>query len=67
MSETGAKTIRTQRLRLRMPEIDDFAAYAQLMASPRDRSEWAGRLICARRGGCSVMTSLSGSFSGTGH
>ncbi|PDS67536.1 GNAT family N-acetyltransferase [Rhizobium anhuiense] len=35
MSETDALTIRTERLRLRMPEIDDFAAYAQLMASPR--------------------------------
>ncbi|MGR9477602.1 GNAT family N-acetyltransferase [Rhizobium leguminosarum] len=35
MSETGAMTIRTERLRLRMPDIDDFAAYAQLMASPR--------------------------------
>ncbi|PDT13673.1 GNAT family N-acetyltransferase [Rhizobium sp. J15] len=35
MSETGAITLRTERLRLRMPEIDDFAAYARLMASPR--------------------------------
>lgn len=35
MSETGAMTIRTERLRLRMPDIDDFAAYAQLMALPR--------------------------------
>ncbi|RUL98735.1 GNAT family N-acetyltransferase [Rhizobium chutanense] len=35
MFETGAMTIQTERLRLRMPEIGDFAAYAQLMASPR--------------------------------
>ncbi|OHV21736.1 MULTISPECIES: GNAT family N-acetyltransferase [Rhizobium] len=35
MSETGAIKIRTERLRLRMPSIDDFAAYARLMASPR--------------------------------
>ncbi|ACI55388.1 acetyltransferase, ribosomal protein N-acetylase [Rhizobium leguminosarum bv. trifolii WSM597] len=35
MSETGAMIIQTERLRLRMPEMDDFAAYAELMASPR--------------------------------
>ncbi|WHO71096.1 GNAT family N-acetyltransferase [Rhizobium sp. BT03] len=35
MSETGAINIRTERLRLRMPGIDDFAAYGRLMASPR--------------------------------
>ncbi|MBB3918173.1 GNAT family N-acetyltransferase [Rhizobium fabae] len=35
MSETGAITIRTERLTLRMPEIGDFEAYARLMASPR--------------------------------
>lgn len=63
MSETGALTIRTERLRLRMPEIDDFAAYAQLMASPH-RLEWAGRSVCGRPGGCSVTTSPCGSFSG---
>ncbi|ARM88803.1 GCN5-related N-acetyltransferase protein [Rhizobium sp. CIAT894] len=35
MSETGAITIQTERLVLRMPDIDDFAAYAGIMASPR--------------------------------
>ncbi|NEJ72430.1 GNAT family N-acetyltransferase [Rhizobium phaseoli] len=35
MSEIGAINIRTERLRLRMPVLDDFAAYARLMASPR--------------------------------
>lgn len=35
MSEAGAMTIRTDRLRLRMPDIDDFVAYAEIMASPR--------------------------------
>ncbi|OWV90620.1 acetyltransferase [Rhizobium sp. R635] len=35
MSETGVITIRTGRLVLRMPDIDDFAAYAGMMASPR--------------------------------
>lgn len=35
MSETGAMTIRTERLTLRMHDIDDFEAYARLMASPR--------------------------------
>ncbi|PDT03446.1 GNAT family N-acetyltransferase [Rhizobium chutanense] len=35
MFETDAMTIRTERLRLRMPEIGDFEAYARLMASPR--------------------------------
>ncbi|MBY3065654.1 GNAT family N-acetyltransferase [Rhizobium laguerreae] len=35
MSEAGAMTIRTERLKLRMPDIGDFAAYAEIMASPR--------------------------------
>lgn len=35
MSGTGAITLRTERLILRKPEIDDFEAYARLMASPR--------------------------------
>ncbi|OWV83728.1 acetyltransferase [Rhizobium sp. N122] len=34
MFESGAIIIRTERLVLRMPGIDDFAAYARLMASP---------------------------------
>ena len=35
MSGTGAITLRTERPILRKPEIDDFEAYARLMASPR--------------------------------
>ncbi|MBW8791971.1 MAG: N-acetyltransferase, partial [Rhizobium leguminosarum] len=35
MSEAGTVTIRTERLKLRMPDIGDFAAYAEIMASPR--------------------------------
>ncbi|MBX5085626.1 GNAT family N-acetyltransferase [Rhizobium lentis] len=35
MLETGAITIRTERLTLRLPDIGDFEAYARLMASPR--------------------------------
>ncbi|OOO40163.1 N-acetyltransferase [Rhizobium sophoriradicis] len=35
MPGTGAITLRTERLILRKPEIDDFEAYAALMASPR--------------------------------
>ncbi|MBY3084498.1 N-acetyltransferase [Rhizobium laguerreae] len=32
MSEAGAMTIRTERLKLRMPDIGDFAAYAENVA-----------------------------------
>ncbi|MGG7579426.1 GNAT family N-acetyltransferase [Rhizobium sp. BK049] len=35
MSEAGAISLRTKRLKLRMPDIDDFDAYARIMASPR--------------------------------
>ncbi|ARQ10539.1 GCN5-related N-acetyltransferase protein [Rhizobium etli] len=35
MSGTGAITIRTERLILRKPEVEDFDTYARLMASPR--------------------------------
>ncbi|MBB2836348.1 MULTISPECIES: GNAT family N-acetyltransferase [Rhizobium] len=35
MPGTGAITLRTERLFLRKPEINDFEAYAGLMASPR--------------------------------
>ncbi|PCK87612.1 GNAT family N-acetyltransferase [Rhizobium sophoriradicis] len=35
MSGAGAITLRTERLFLRKPEINDFEAYARLMASPR--------------------------------
>ncbi|SCW86862.1 Acetyltransferase (GNAT) domain-containing protein [Rhizobium mongolense subsp. loessense] len=35
MSGDGAVTIRTERLTLRLPVIEDFEVYAQLMASPR--------------------------------
>ncbi|MBB4572732.1 RimJ/RimL family protein N-acetyltransferase [Rhizobium lentis] len=65
MSGTGAITLRTERLILREPEIDDFKAYARLMASPRSAG-MAARSICGRRGGCSATTWRSGSFSGMG-
>lgn len=35
MTKTGAISIRTERLALRLPDIGDFEAYARLMASPR--------------------------------